>query len=224
MTSTTSDPDASNDTASASATVTTRANLALAKSGPASALAGDAAGFDYSLTVTNQGPSDNVGGFTLSDTLPAGLSFQSSGSDASCSAVGQLVTCSGGGLTLDATRSFTIHVTLSAAAPAGSSLLNTAHVTSTGTTDPDPANDTSNQVATSVVTRTHLSGGLPNTAAQHRFVPTVLALVLVLGSLLVFVVRLERRPIHRPARSAVQLNAGRAARPRRPPRRSPRSR
>ena len=43
----------------------------LTKSGPPTALAGDAAGFDYSLTVTNQGPSDNVGGFVLSDMLPS---------------------------------------------------------------------------------------------------------------------------------------------------------
>ena len=88
MASSTSDPDGSNNTASASAAVTTRADLALTKSGPASALAGDAAGFDYSLTVTNQGPSDNVGGFTLSDMLPAGLTFEASGSDLACSAVG----------------------------------------------------------------------------------------------------------------------------------------
>ncbi len=155
--STTSDPDSSNDVASASATVTTRADLVLTNSGPPSALAGDAAGFDYSLTVTNQGPSDNVGGFVLSDMLPVGLSFQSSGSDAACSVVGQLVTCSGGALALAAARSFTIHVTLAAAAPVGSSLHNTASVTSSGTTDPDPANDTSNQVTTLVVTAADLS-------------------------------------------------------------------
>jgi len=201
VTSTTSDPDSSNDAASASATVTTRADLALTNSGPATALAGDAAGFDYSLTVTNQGPSDNVGGFVLSDMLPVGLSFQSSGSDAACSAVGQLVTCTGGALALGAARSFTIHVTLAAGAPVGSSLHNTASVTSSGTTDANPANDTSNQVTTTVVTAADLSvivsvdlsGELPNTAAQQRSVPTITAMLLVLGSLLFSVMQLGRR-------------------------------
>ena len=125
--------------------------------------------------------------------LPVELSFQSSGSDAACSAVGQLVTCSGGALALAAARSFTIHVTLAAAAPVGSSLHNTASVTSSGTTDPDPANDTSNQVTTIVVTEPRMSGGLPNTAAQQRFVPTLLATFLALGSLVLSVMRLGRR-------------------------------
>jgi uncharacterized repeat protein (TIGR01451 family) len=223
--STTSDPDSSNDAASASATVTTRADLALTKSGPPTALAGDAAGFDYSLTVTNQGPSDNVGGFVLSDTLPVGLSFQASGNDAGCSAVGQLVTCSGGALALGATRSFTIHVTLAAGAPVGSSLHNTASVTSSGTTDADPANDTSNQVTTTVLTAAHRSsGGLPDTAAPQRFVPTVLAIFLALGSLLFSVMRLGRRFARSPGTWATHLNAGPPARQHPRSRPSPRSR
>ena len=65
-----------NNTATDSNTVNTNADLSLAKTGPASAIAGASAGFDYTLTVTNNGPSAQTGGFSVTDTLPAGLTFQ----------------------------------------------------------------------------------------------------------------------------------------------------
>src|SRR2546429_4176462 len=69
------------------------ADLTVAKTAPPSTIAGAAAGFDYTLTVTNNGPDANVGGFHVNDTLPSGTNFSSSGSSAGCSAVGLHVTC-----------------------------------------------------------------------------------------------------------------------------------
>src|SRR5207248_8491824 len=89
-----------------------RADLFLAESGPASATPGT--DFDYTVTVTNTGPSD-AGSFSVSDTLPAGLTRVSG-----CSAVGQLVTCSSAGLAVGASQVFTSRVHVSASAADGS--------------------------------------------------------------------------------------------------------
>ena len=49
----------------------------------------------YTIRVTNNGPNDATGGITVSDTLPAGLSYVSgAGANWTCSAAGQTVTCS----------------------------------------------------------------------------------------------------------------------------------
>src|SRR5439155_14256974 len=105
----TSNPTPRNNTSSTtSTTVNTSADLSIAKTAPATATAGTAAGFDYTLTVTNNGPSNNTGGFHVSDALPAGTTFQTSGSSSSCSASGQAVTCSNtSGLAAGAQQVFT---------------------------------------------------------------------------------------------------------------------
>ena len=52
----------------------------------------------YSLTVANQGRLASTGAITVLDTLPVGLSFVSgSGGGFTCSAVGQVVTCTSPG-------------------------------------------------------------------------------------------------------------------------------
>jgi uncharacterized repeat protein (TIGR01451 family) len=136
----------------------TAADLLVSKAGPASATAGDAPGFDYTLTVHNAGPSDNAGGFSVSDTLPTGLTFQALGSDSRCGAVGQTVTCTNLiGLADGADDAFVIHVTLDATVDGGTILANAATVTSTGTSDPDGTNDGSNPVSTTVVEDVQLS-------------------------------------------------------------------
>ncbi len=125
------------------------ADLTITKDGPALATAGDPAGFDYTLNVHNAGPADNVTGFTISDALPTGLTFQSLGSDIRCAAVGQVVTCTNlAGLAAGADDTFLIHVTLAATVNAGTALSNTATVTSSGTNDPDPSNDASTLLST----------------------------------------------------------------------------
>ena len=135
----------------ASVEIVTAADLSITKTAPATATAGEPSGFDYTITVKNNGPSDNVGGFTVTDTLQSGLSFQTAGSDASCSASGQLVTCTHpAGLVDGDSATFTVHVKLASTVDSSVTLTNTASVASTGTTDPSSDNDTSDATSTAV--------------------------------------------------------------------------
>lgn len=62
----------------------------------AAASAGFASGFNatYTLTLTNNGPQNAAGPITVTDTLPAGLSYTSgTGTGWTCAAAGQIVTC-----------------------------------------------------------------------------------------------------------------------------------
>ena len=72
----TPDPDASNNKTQVNLTVTSVADLALTKNGPASAVAGDGTGFDWTLSVHNNGPS-TAANVTITDTVPAGVAIVS---------------------------------------------------------------------------------------------------------------------------------------------------
>ena len=151
VSSATTELDPSDDSASASTTVSATADLAIALAGPATATAGAAAGFDYVMTVSNAGPTDHVGGFTVRIRLPDGLIFQPTGSDPACSASGQDVTCVElAGLAIGASRGLTIHVFLVQTTAVGSQLSTSATVASDGITDPNPQNDTSPVFVTEV--------------------------------------------------------------------------
>ena len=132
-------------------TVGTQADLSISKGAPATATAGDSAGFDYTLTVHNGGPSDNTGGFHATDTLPAGTSFQTGGSSTSCLASGQTVTCSNtSGLAAGADQAFTIHVKVASSVAEGTVLHYSGSVASDGTSDPDGTNNSSGTTSTTV--------------------------------------------------------------------------
>lgn len=88
--------------------------------------------FRWFLDVRNASTTDTgVGPFTVTDTLPAGVSYVSAtGTDWSCGNVAQLVTCTRGGTiapsgTLDR---ITVTVTLPSDMPAGTTLTNSATV------------------------------------------------------------------------------------------------
>src|SRR5207248_1889598 len=132
-------------------TVNASADLTIAKAAPASAIAGDPAGFDYTLTVTNNGPSTHTGGVSVSDTLPTGTTFQATGSSTDCSASGQVVSCSRS-VTIASGLStvFTVHVTVGAAVANGTILDNSATVSSTGTAEGSTSNNASNTTHTTV--------------------------------------------------------------------------
>ena len=112
----TEDPDSSNNTTTDGGTVhtdiTAQANLGISVDATnGDQIAGDPAGVDYTYTVSTSGPSDNVGGFTISDTLPSGFTYAAAGSDAACSASsGSTISCTDNTNFLhnDADRTFTI--------------------------------------------------------------------------------------------------------------------
>jgi uncharacterized repeat protein (TIGR01451 family) len=101
------------------------ADLSVAKSHTGSFTTGQNG--TYTLTVSNAGPSTASGTTTLTDTLPAGLTFASAtGTGWSCGAAGQVVTCTHPGpLALGASLpAVTLTVSVTGNAPA--SLTNTA--------------------------------------------------------------------------------------------------
>ncbi|MEU5977928.1 DUF11 domain-containing protein [Streptomyces sp. NPDC047315] len=130
------DPNPDNNTSTTTTNVTPiEADLGIVKTGPASVDPGGQV--TYELTVTNHGPDDSTG-YTVSDTLPAGLSGATT-STPGCSIGAGVLTCTGSGLADGA--STTIEVTGTAAAGA-TSLVNTARVTGRDD-DPNPDNNTS---------------------------------------------------------------------------------
>src|SRR4029077_14244480 len=76
VSSNTTDPVQTNNSSTTSTLVHAHADLAVTKTGPASTVAGDPANLTYTITVTNNGPSD-AQAVTLTDNLPAGETFVS---------------------------------------------------------------------------------------------------------------------------------------------------
>lgn len=135
----TTDQNASNNSSTTTTTVNTSADLALVKSdSPNPVIAGT--NLTYSVTVTNTGPSANAG-YTVSDPLPSSVSFLSA--SAGCAFATGTVTCTSSGLGLGASQSYQIVVTVDPSYPDGGTIVNTASIAATSTTDPNPLNDSS---------------------------------------------------------------------------------
>src|SRR5205823_5284288 len=133
VTSTTTDSNAANNMATFDTMVNASADLAITKTGPATANAG--ANVTYTLSVTNNGPSDaqNV---LLTDTLPAGETFMSAseGSGGGTSYVDLVGTFAAG-----ATRTITLVAMINPTVANGTVETDTATVAST-TPDSNAAN------------------------------------------------------------------------------------
>ncbi|MCB8985218.1 MAG: DUF11 domain-containing protein [Ardenticatenaceae bacterium] len=142
------DTNTANNNATDTTAVTAETDLMIAKVGtPDPVIPGET--LTYEITVTNQGPSDMTAAATLTDTLPADVSFVSStpGSP-TCTAAGSEVTCTVAPLASGANTTVTIEVTVAAAAT--SALQNSAGVQSADT-DPDLSNNTA-VIATAIKT------------------------------------------------------------------------
>lgn len=97
----------------------------------------------YTMTVTNNGPNADPGPITITDTLPAGLSYVGGSAGWSCSAAGQDVTCTQtGGLASGASTTLVLTATVDAGA--SGSITNTATVGGQ-TNDTNQANNTASK-------------------------------------------------------------------------------
>ncbi len=148
VSSNTSDPDLSNNTATFMQLVVPSADVGITKlaleSGtttPLTAPVAPGGTFDYQLTVTNSGPSP-AAGVVVTDTLPTNITLTATAPGCTPGAgSGGTITCTIGALASGATQVITLHVMVSATSP-GASPTNTATVSST-TPDPNSSNNSS---------------------------------------------------------------------------------
>jgi uncharacterized repeat protein (TIGR01451 family) len=149
LTTATSDPNTGNESATATTTVATSADLSVTKTdSPDPVNAGS--NISYQLTLTNNGPSNDAS--TFSDTLPAGTTFVSLSTTGiwSCTTPGVgstgTVSCTNTsfGVTADF---FTLVVKVLPSVPGGTVLSNTATISSS-TTDPNGANNSATATTT----------------------------------------------------------------------------
>jgi uncharacterized repeat protein (TIGR01451 family) len=142
----TSDPDPANDFATVSVSVIHQADLLVTKTASASAVQ-VGTNVTYLVTVANAGPNSALN-VTLTDALPAGLTFVSNSGASGWTCVnptagsGGTITCSIPSLASGGTATFTIVANVSCGVAHGAVIGNTANVSS-GTLDPNPSNNAS---------------------------------------------------------------------------------
>jgi len=137
------DPVPANNSRTATTLVNTSADLVVTKSdAPDPASAGGP--LAYTITVTNNGPSDALN-VTLTDVLPTGTIFvsqeQTAGPAFTLSNIGNAISNTAVRLAAGASATFLVRVQVKATAPSGAILTNTATVSSS-TPDPVPGNNT----------------------------------------------------------------------------------
>jgi uncharacterized repeat protein (TIGR01451 family) len=171
VTSTTGDPNALNDSESASTGVAASADLVAGASAPATAVAGNQ--ITFGATVQNLGPSD-AANTQVAMTLPAGVTFISATGGGTHAA--GVVTWNLGTLTqADGQQAFSATVAINTGA---TGTLTPVVTVSSSTPDPVPGNDTDNSASTNVTTSADLVVGAsaPATATagtQITFTATV---------------------------------------------------
>ncbi|HVF56315.1 MAG TPA: hypothetical protein VM934_09200 [Pyrinomonadaceae bacterium] len=136
------------------ASLTKYADLSVTKTATSSFLVGSNA--TYSIVVRNNGPQSASGPITVSDTLPAGLTYVSgTGTGWTCGASAGVVTCTNPGPVAVSTNMATITLTVGVGAAAAPSVTNTASVSGT-TFDHVPANNSDSETS-AVTTPTDLT-------------------------------------------------------------------
>lgn len=112
----TPDPDADNNAVADALEVDPLVSLGVAKTHVGQAQVGRT--LDYLITVTNSGPTENPGTFTIVDVLPNSLRYErSAGENVACAVAGQTVTCTfDGPLAVGDSRSVTLTVAVLAGA------------------------------------------------------------------------------------------------------------
>ncbi len=138
------DPDATNNDGTASVPVDNSADLSVVKDGNGAAEAGSP--YTWTIDLENNGPSDALN-VVVTDTLPAGVTFNAGASDPRCVAAGAVVTCTIGTLGAVSTDQLVMTVDVDPAVAATTDLTNTTTISSS-TDDPNPTNNTSSDTAT----------------------------------------------------------------------------
>ncbi len=157
---------------------TSIADLAIIKTPSVTAvLAGGS--FFYTVHVTNSGPATATG-VTVTDSLPAGLLFDSVNSSSTCSADGQVVTCNIGSLAAGADSSPKISVRVASSVPHDTVLSNTA-ILSANESDPTPGDHSDTATVT------------VNREADLLVTKTASADPAIAGNILNYVVKIENR-------------------------------
>ena len=158
------DPNQSNNSDNAITSINQIADVSVVKNGPATITAGTNA--TYTITVANAGPS-NASGVALSDTLPPEMTFvaamQTGGPVFTCTPPGT-INCMITLLPVDTTATFTLTAHLDSTTAPGTSLTNTATVTSQ-TFDSDTADQTSSTTATTIASDLSVTKNGPATIA-----------------------------------------------------------
>ena len=169
------DPDLANNTATDGGTnlLDPTADLSLAKQGPSPALVVQGIPFDYTLTVSNGGPSEFFGTLVVTDQVPVGLTVNSITENGwSCLPAAPQV----GAVTITCTRDYTAgsplasgtnapDIVLNTTATTTGSLVNTAALTTVNpnVADPNLGNNSTSRGVTSA---------LPGNSADIRVIKT----------------------------------------------------
>jgi uncharacterized repeat protein (TIGR01451 family) len=141
---TTPDPNSGNNSSTAVTQVSASlADLSIAKT-PAPGPYGTGQPLTYTIVVTNSGPS-SAAAVTVTDTLPAGTTLQSSTPSGACTGT-TIVTCNAGTLALGASVTFTLTIAL----PSTAGVITNTAVASASAANPDP--NLGNNTATSTIT------------------------------------------------------------------------
>ena len=136
------DPNPNNNTATDVDTLTPTIDLSIAKvDSPDPVVQG--APLIYTLTVTNNGPS-NATGVVMTDTLPAGVTFNTAiAAQGTCTQAGGIVNCAIGNLNAGASTTVSIVVT-----PTVSGTITNTATTRANETEPNLTNNTATQSTT----------------------------------------------------------------------------
>ena len=146
---TTTDPVPGNNASTDNSAVSTSADLSIVKTHSSTAVAGSA--LDYQLAVHNGGPSDVAGPVTVSDVLPAGLSYLSAtGTGWSCGYAGgsRLVTCTLAAGLADGADASPISLATMVDPGTGAGIVSNTADVSSGTADPALADNSSTDPVT----------------------------------------------------------------------------
>ena len=181
VTGATPESDPTNNTAKDTVTVPALASLTVTKKSTGTFMVGQAG--HYTLTVANAGPTEDPGPITLTDKLPAGLTFVSAtGANADCVESNQVVTCTLAGA-LGVGKSVSIALTVNVQQAAYPSVTNSVQVETP--TEQLPKAQLTDTDTTSVTAAPPLAG----TGFNGLWLLLIALFVLLLGGVLLIVRR-----------------------------------